>query len=90
MNETTNRMKRAATFFRTARLHALCVAACRRLLAPVGLGNGAVVGYRVPAMGTLHPAKPPTSGSARNFAREWRRRMPAFHFSGLTPTSPKS
>jgi sialate O-acetylesterase len=30
MNETTNRMKRAATFFRPARLHALCVAACRR------------------------------------------------------------
>jgi hypothetical protein len=40
------------------------------LLAPVGLGNGAAVGYPVPAMETLPPTKPPTSGSARNCARE--------------------
>jgi hypothetical protein len=62
-----------------ARLHALCGAACRRLLAAVG--------YPMPAMETLHPAKPPTPGSARNYARDWRSRMPAFLFSGLTPTS---
>jgi hypothetical protein len=44
MNETTNRMKRTATFFLTALLHALCVAACRHLLPQVGLAGGAAVG----------------------------------------------
>jgi hypothetical protein len=54
MNQTTNRMKRAAAFFLTARLHALCVAACRRLLAQAGLASGAAVGRHMPAMETLH------------------------------------
>ena len=87
MNETTNRMKRTATFFRTARLHALCVAACRRLLAQAGLAGGAAVGYPMPVMETLPPTKPPTPGSARSYARDWRSRMPAFLFAGLPPTS---
>ena len=87
MNETTNRMKRAATLFLTARLHALCVAACRRLLAQAGLASDAAVGYPMPAMETLHPAKLLTPGSARNCARDWRSRMPAFLFAGLPPTS---
>ena len=87
MNETTNRMKRAAIWFLTVRLHALCVAACRRLLAQAGLASDAAVGYPLPAMETLHPAKPPTPGSARNCARDWRGRMPAFLFAGLPPTS---
>ena len=89
MNETTNRMKRTATFFLAASLPALGVAACRRLLAQAGLAGAAAVGYPMPAMETLHPAKPPTPGSARNYARDWRSRMPAFLFSGLSPTSQK-
>ena len=44
MHETTNRMKRTAIFFLTARLHALCVAACRHLLPQFGLACGAAVG----------------------------------------------
>ena len=41
MNNTTSHMKRTATFLLTARLQALCGAACRRLLARVGLASGA-------------------------------------------------
>ena len=82
-------MKRAATCFLTVRLHALCVAACRRLLAQIGLASGAAGDYPMPAMETRHPAKPPTPGAVRSHARAWRIRMPAVLFPRLTPAFPR-